>query len=69
MKYEVIVANIGTVYSGTCRKTAKSIWNGYLKQSKANYGRAGGENVCMMENGEILPSFDYIGHLERMRNF
>jgi hypothetical protein len=52
-RYEVIVGNIGTVYDGSNKKEAVRTYNIYVRQSKANYGRASGEDVYLMLNGDI----------------
>ena len=51
-KYEVIVGNIGTVYSGNSKSEAVNTYNGYVDQSVGGRGRAGGEDVTMMADGE-----------------
>ncbi len=49
--YEVIVGNIGTVYSGSNRKEAERIYNNWRK-NRSSY-RASDEPVTMMVNGDI----------------
>ena len=58
-KYEVIVGNIGTVYSGSSNLEASKVYASYVKDSKAGYGRAGGESVTLMHNGE--PEREHLG--------
>lgn len=53
-EYEVIVGNIGTVYSGPNSKIARKTFSTYVKQSKTGYGRAGGEDVTLMKDREII---------------
>lgn len=62
--YEVIVGNIGTVYSGPSRGLARATFDDYANQSCAGYGpcaeygRAADESVTMTEDGEpILEHF------------
>lgn len=62
-KFEVIVSNIGTVYSGNNYMQAMAKFSSYVKNSKANYGRAAGENVVSLHNGEIKR--EYVGTLTR----
>jgi hypothetical protein len=50
--YEVIVGNIGTVYSGTSEDAALSDFYIYRHKSKQDVGRASGEDVTLMRNGE-----------------
>lgn len=51
--FEVIVGNIGTVYSGNSAKEAASAYNDYVRMSKGNVGRAAGEEVTMFKGGDI----------------
>jgi len=53
-KYEVLVGNIGTVYSGGSFKEAQQNYIDYIKKSKANVGKAAGEDVTLLKEGEIL---------------
>lgn len=48
-----MVGNIGTVYSGNNFMVASSKYSAYVKQSKANVGRAGSESVVMFHDGEV----------------
>jgi len=52
-KFEVIVGNIGTVYSGNNFMQAQTRYSSYVKDSRANRGRAAGEAVTLIHNGEI----------------
>ena len=56
-EYELIVGNIGTVYSGSSKKEALKHYSIYVKQSKTGRGRAGGEDVTLMQNGEPIKEF------------
>lgn len=51
--FEVIVSNIGSVYTGNNFRRASAKFNSYVKASKVGTGRAGGENVVMMHNNEM----------------
>lgn len=62
-KYQVYVGNIGMVYDGSDEAIAESKFQEYKKQSESNYGRAGGEDVTMMKNGEIFK--EYVGTLSQ----
>lgn len=55
--FEVIVGNIGNVYSGSNYMQACSHYTAYVNQSKGDYGRAAGEDVTMLHNGEIKKEF------------
>lgn len=53
MRYEVIVGNIGTVYSGNNFMQASAKFAAYVKLSKADSGRASGESVTLLDHDEI----------------
>jgi len=56
-KFEVVVGNIGTVYSGNNYMQAECKYSAYVKQSRSNYGRAAGEPVTLFHNGEIRSEY------------
>ena len=51
-QWQVIVGNIGTVFDGTREITARVEYKNYVTLSKSGNGRAGGESVTLMKNGE-----------------
>ena len=53
-RWEVIVGNIGRVYEDYNALWARSYFNTYVGQSKRGEGRAAGENVTLMCDGEIM---------------
>lgn len=57
-EYQVIVGNIGTVYSGTELKKALVAFKEYKSQSKDGYGRAAHEEVTLMQGDEILKEYN-----------
>ena len=57
MEYEVIVGNIGLVYRGSSFQEAKSTYSVYKSQSARGSGRAGGETVTLMKDGELQWEF------------
>lgn len=61
--HEIVVGNIGTVYSGNNRSVAMAKWNTYREQSREDSGRASGESVTWLKNGEIWREF--IGSLAK----
>lgn len=61
--YTVNVGNIGQVYSGNSRAEAFKHFAEYVSQSKTNYGRAAGEDVVIMLNGQ--PLREHIGSLSQ----
>jgi hypothetical protein len=52
--YEVIVGNIGTVHTTANLQQARRIAARCVKQSKAGVGRAGGEDITIMGEDQIL---------------
>lgn len=56
-RYEVIVGNLGTVYSGPDRGEAFRRYRDYKSLSKRHEGRAADENVTIMRDGE--PVLEY----------
>lgn len=55
--YELIVGNIGTVWSGNDQTEAQQLFNDYAQMSSDGYGRAAGEPVTLLKNGVILLDF------------
>lgn len=60
--YQVIVGNIGNVYSGTNGFEAIEEYNAYIGLSKAKFGRVSGESVTLLKNDEVYK--EYTGTLE-----
>ena len=60
---EVVVSNIGLVYSGGNLTEARKIFREYTDQSKTGYGRGGGEDVTMMKYGKAV--WEFFGGLNR----
>jgi hypothetical protein len=52
--YLVIVGNVGDLGTFTSKKDAVKCYLDYLDASNAPYGRASGESVTLMRNGEIV---------------
>lgn len=52
--YEVIVGNIGKVHEGVNLASARRVYKTYVAQSKRGSGRAGGENVTLWKDGDII---------------
>jgi hypothetical protein len=61
--YEVLVGNLGSVYSGDNDLTARTTFNDYRGQSAKGLGRVAGEDVTIMKNGE--PHREYVGKIAR----
>jgi hypothetical protein len=63
--YEVIVGNIGTVYSGPRLREALEAYAEYARQSRDLKGcRAYGEDVTMFKDGEIV--YQHAGHTQEV---
>ncbi len=52
--YQVIVNNVGIVYTGHCILESVSTYERYVRYSKSGEGRAGYESVVLMRDGEIV---------------
>lgn len=61
--YQVIVGNIGTVYSGGSKVIAFETFKEYVQQSKTAHMKVSGETVVLLKNGEIEKEF--IGSLSK----
>ena len=55
--HEVVVGNIGRVFSGSTRAYARYAFDGYVDASKMGYGRATGEDVIWFIDGEIFDQY------------
>jgi len=55
--FEVIVGNIGTVYSGPDEAEARKTYREYCEQSNQS-GRASGEDVTLLSHGEPIEEFE-----------
>jgi len=60
INYQVIVGNIGNVYDGEDKAEALENFREYYAQSKEKYGRAAGEPVFLMVDGEPIDSVDQV---------
>jgi hypothetical protein len=60
--YTVNVGNVGNIEHSNIR-TATKCYREYVKISKGGLGRAGGENVCLVVNGEPEQSFSYYDYV------
>ncbi len=56
-KYEVVVGNIGTVYEGQNKDSARRAYGTYVRASQSGSGRGSGEDVTMFEDGEICREY------------
>ena len=56
-RYEVLVGNIGTVYSGENAAQAEADYLSYRTDSRRRYGRAAGEPVTLFKDGEIVTEY------------
>jgi hypothetical protein len=62
-KYEVLVGNIGTVHSGYDHLAAYTEYQSYVQLSESESGRAAGEDVIMLQDGE--PTHVFEGRMKR----
>ena len=60
--YFVNIGNIGMI-SCINKKEAEKCFNEYVRQSKSDYGRAAGEDVCLLVNYELIK--EYFGTLNQ----
>ena len=51
--HEVVVGNLGTVYSGADSLAAHKAYLGYVRASDAPYGRASGEGVTWLRDDDV----------------
>jgi hypothetical protein len=56
--YEVLVGNIGTVLTTAKRTEAEGVYKDYVAASKAGVGRAGGEAVALLCDGEPIREYE-----------
>lgn len=56
-EYEIIVGNIGRVYTTTNHHLAQQEFECWVHASKQEFGRAAGEQVTLFENGEPLEEY------------
>lgn len=56
-KYDVVVGNIGYVVTDGSKREALAAYNEYIWQSKLSLGRASGEDVTILKNGEIFKQY------------
>lgn len=53
-RYEIIVGNIGSVLQTNQLRDALMTYSNYKQQSISKYGRAGNEQVTLLDQGEPL---------------
>jgi len=56
--YQVVVGNIGTVYSGHSKSKAEKCFTEYIELSRLNYGSASAENVTLFIDNDIDQEYD-----------
>jgi hypothetical protein len=64
--YEVIVGNVGTVYSGVDEQEAVDTYGEYRNISQGDFGRASGEEVTLTADGD--PIFQHVPALWKKTN-
>jgi hypothetical protein len=63
--YEVYCGNVGCIHTGHSSREALKAFREYVGQSKSDCGRAGGEDVAVFKDGEILR--EYYGTLQQSK--
>lgn len=58
---EVVVGNVGVIYRGHDEGEAINAFNDYVRQSRHGIGRAAGEPVAYLVNGEPDPEREHYG--------
>jgi hypothetical protein len=58
--YEVVVGNIGSVYTGTRKADAMKHFREYKRQSETGYGRAADEEITLFADGELALTHEAI---------
>jgi hypothetical protein len=61
-RFQLIVGNIGTVCDTSCPRTVVQEYKEYIDLSNREFGRASGEDVTLMVDGEIR--HEHIGWLK-----
>lgn len=56
-KYQVVVGNIGHVLETDNGREARREYRAWIRQSKAEHGRASGEPVTLFQDGEIRAEY------------
>jgi hypothetical protein len=56
--YQVVVANLGKVYHGRDYMEARALFDEYVTQSRANYGRVAAESVYLLCDEEVEDEFN-----------
>jgi hypothetical protein len=57
-RHEIIVGNIGKVYDGNDGEEARKNFVHYRELSQNSNGRASGENVTWLVDGEVYKEYD-----------
>lgn len=57
-KFEVIVGNIGVVFTSGSHQKAAAEYNEWVNNSQLGIGRASGEPVTLTENGEPIREYE-----------
>jgi len=60
--YQVIVGNVGMIYTGIVKSAALAQYKDYVYLSKKEIGRVSRESVTLMEDDEIIR--EHIGEIE-----
>jgi len=58
-QHEVVVGNIGTVYSGADAAEAELHFELYMQRSQQRFGRAADQPVTWFRDGEIYSEYEF----------
>lgn len=64
-QYEVVIGNIGTIWTGATLKNALREFHGYRLVSQSGKGPAGGEDVTLFKDGELVKEYQATLHMPR----
>lgn len=67
--YQVYVGNIGKTYEGSNKNDALKDYNSWVQLSRIDHGKASGEGVVFMVNGDIVKEYnpeDILDELEKV---
>jgi len=57
-KFEVVVGNVDVVWRGSSHKMGAAEFNEWVENSQRGIGRAAGESVTLLENGEPIREYE-----------
>lgn len=58
VKFEVVVGNVGTIYSGENACAAHGTYRDAMILSASKQGRASGESITLLQDGEVVKKYE-----------